>query len=78
MVGRLLKMTLSGWRPLAIGAGIAAGIAAVLVVRRERAALQATLDDYEAWWQHRDRVRSNGRATPPASSRERDIPQLFV
>jgi hypothetical protein len=77
MVGRFLKAILSGWRPLAVGAGIAVGIAAALVVRRERAALQAALDEYDAWWQHRDKVRANGNGTS-AAPRERDIPQLFV
>jgi hypothetical protein len=34
--------------------------AAVLVVRRQRAASRALLDPYEQWWRRRGAIRGNG------------------
>jgi len=59
MVERMVKASVTGWRPWAIGAALSMGCAALMVFRWQRAAVR-TLDSYEQWWQHRDRVRSNG------------------
>ena len=74
MIERVVKATVSGWRPWAIGAALSMAGAAFLLFRWQRNAL----DIYEAWWQHRDHVRANGHQPP---SRERDRSgnsQLFV
>ena len=50
------------FRALAIGVGLSIGCAAVLAWRWRRADSRA----YEAWWEHRERVRANGnRPHPP-------------
>jgi hypothetical protein len=78
MIRRTVKATVSGWRPWAIGAALSLGCAAFLFIRREMAASRALMDDYEAWWQRREKVRANGHQ-PPASEGDRsDNPQLFV
>jgi len=75
MVQRVVKATVSGWRPWAIGAALSLVGAAVLFARWQRNAL----DTYEAWWQHRDQVRANGHHQPPAGERDRSgSSQLFV
>jgi hypothetical protein len=72
---RVIKATVSGWRPWAIGAAaLSMAGAALLLFRWQRNAL----DTYEEWWRHRDHVRANGHR-PPA--RERSLsghPDLFV
>jgi hypothetical protein len=72
MVQRLVKATVSGWRPWAIGAAVSAVGAAFLFFRWQRSAL----DTYEEWWAHRDRARANGHQ-PPANDHTGN-PQLFV
>lgn len=79
MIERVVKVTVSGWRPWAIGAALSMAGAALLLFRWQRNAL----DTYEEWWQHRDHVRANGvRANghePPARERDRSgNSQLFV
>jgi hypothetical protein len=76
MVQRVLKATLSGWRPWAIGAVVSMGCAAFWFMRRQQRALHATLD-YEAWWQRREKARANGHRPPPHRDRT-DSSQLFV
>jgi hypothetical protein len=78
MVERFLKATLSGWRPWAIGATVSLGLAGFLFVRRQRAALQALVDDYETWWQHRERIRANGHPAAAPEADRPEPPQLFV
>jgi hypothetical protein len=74
MVERVVKATVSGWRPWAIGAALSMVGAAVLFVRWQRNAL----DTYEAWWQRRDHVRANGHRPPAAGTDRTGNPQLFV
>jgi hypothetical protein len=74
MVERVLKATVSGWRPWAIGAALSMVGAAVLFVRWQRNAL----DTYEAWWQHRDHVRANGHQPARPEGDRTGQPQLFV
>jgi len=66
MVQRLVRATVGGWQPWAIGAAISIGWA-LLVWRRQRSESRA----YEAWWEHRERVRANGSAP-------HHHPELFV
>jgi glutathione S-transferase len=74
MVERVLKATVSGWRPWAIGAVLSMAGAAFLFFRWQRNAL----DTYEEWWQLRERVRANGHE-PPARERDRSgNSHLFV
>lgn len=74
MVERVVKATVSGWRPWAIGAALSMVGAAVLFVRWQRNAL----DTYEAWWQHRDHVRANGHQPRAGEADRTGNPQLFV
>jgi hypothetical protein len=74
MVERMVKATVSGWRPWAIGAALSVGAAALLFVRWQRNAL----DTYEEWWQHRDRVRANGLQPPARKGDRPGNSQLFV
>jgi hypothetical protein len=74
MVERVVKATVSGWRPWAIGAALSMVGAAVLFVRWQRNAL----DTYEAWWQHRDHVRANGHQPRAGETDRTGSPQLFV
>jgi hypothetical protein len=78
MIRRVAKATVSGWRPWAIGAALSLGCAAFLFIRREMAASRALMDDYEAWWQHRAKIRANGHRPPPQPADRSDNPQLFV
>ena len=74
MIERVVKATVSGWRPWAIAAALSMAGATLLLFRWQRNAL----DTYEEWWQHRDHVRANGRE-PIARERDRPgNPQLFV
>jgi hypothetical protein len=75
MVQRVIKATVSGWAPWAIGAALSVSCAAILYFRR-RSAVGTSQDDYEAWWQRRERARANGDQ-PPESYRT-GSPQLFV
>ena len=74
MVERVVKATVSGWRPWAIGAALSVVGAAVLFVRWQRNAL----DTYEAWWQHRDHVRANGHQPSRSKTDRSGNSQLFV
>jgi hypothetical protein len=78
MSRRVMKETVSGWRPWAIGAAITLGCAAFLFIRREMAVSRAFMDDYEAWWQQRAEMRSNGHQPREHDSERSDKPQLFV
>jgi hypothetical protein len=78
MIRRVVKTTVSGWRPWAIGAALSLGCAAFLFIRREMAASRALMDDYEAWWQHRAKVRANGHQQPAGDGERSDNSQLFV
>jgi hypothetical protein len=83
MIRRVTKEAVSGWRPWAIGAALSLACAAFLFVRREMAASQAFMDDYEAWWQQRAKTRANGHQPPPrgrerSDSERSDNPHLFV
>jgi len=62
MVERMIKVTASGWRPWAIGAALSMAGAALLLFLKQRTASRTDADDiYEAWWQHREKVRANGK-----------------
>jgi hypothetical protein len=61
---RLVKATIGGWRPWAIGAALSIGCA-LLVWRRQRSAARA----YDDWWRQRERARANG---------DQRHPELFV
>lgn len=74
MVERMVKATVSGWRPWAIGAALSMAAAAFLFVRWQRNAL----DTYEEWWQHRERVRANGHQPSGREGDRSGNPQLFV
>jgi hypothetical protein len=74
MVKRVVKATVSGWRPWAIGAALSVAGAALLFCRWQRKAL----DTYEAWWQHRESVRANGHQRPPREGDRSGNSQLFV
>jgi hypothetical protein len=74
MVERVVKATVSGWRPWAIGAALSLVGAAVLFARWQRNAL----DTYEQWWQHRDQVRANGHQPAQSRADRNGNPQLFV
>ncbi len=74
MVERVVKATVSGWRPWAIGAALSMAGAAFLFFRWQRNAL----DTYEAWWQHRDHVRANGHQPPSREGDRSGNSQLFV
>jgi hypothetical protein len=76
MVDRVVKATVSGWRPWAIGAVLSIGCAAFAIFRMQRSAKLA-LDAYEEWWRHRDKVRSNGDQ-PPADGYRTGSSQMFV
>jgi len=77
MVERVIKATASGWRPWAIGAALSMAGAALLLVLKQRSASHTDADDiYEAWWQHRAKVRTNGDQ-PPTTNRGREG-HLFV
>jgi hypothetical protein len=65
MVERVVKASVSGWRPWAIGAVLSVGCAALMLFRWQREAMR-TLDSYEQWWQQRDRARANGDHARPA------------
>jgi len=78
MIRRVAKATVSGWRPWAIGAALSLGCAAFLFIRREMAASRTLMDDYEAWWQHRAKIRANGHRPSPQPADRSDNPQLFV
>jgi len=79
MVERVIKATASGWRPWAIGAALSMAGAALLLFLKRRSASSTDADDiYEAWWQHRAKVRTNGDQ-PPTTKRGREgNSQLFV
>jgi hypothetical protein len=73
----VIKATVSGWRPWAIGAALSMAGAAFLLFRWQRNAL----DTYEEWWRHRDHVRANGHRPHARERDERDRsgnPHLFV
>jgi glutathione S-transferase len=72
MVERVVRATTSGWRPWALGAAFSLGCAAFLLFRMQRSATRK-LDEYEQWWQQRDRIRANG-----GDSRGSENPHLFV
>ncbi|HEU4369080.1 MAG TPA: hypothetical protein VFV05_12735 [Methylomirabilota bacterium] len=76
MIQRVVKATVSGWRPWAIGAAFSMGCAAFLLFRRSRS--RPAGDDYEAWWHHREHVRANGDQPRPAGSHRAHNLQLFV
>jgi hypothetical protein len=77
MVGRQNKLT-SGWRPWALGAAaISMGCAAALFFLRRWASRASADEVYEAWWRHRDQIRSNGHR-PSAPSSRSENPELFV
>jgi hypothetical protein len=76
MIRRVMKE--GGWRPWAIGAALSLGCAAFLFIRREMASSRAFMDDYEAWWQQRAKMRSNGHQPGERGSERSDNPQLFV
>ena len=79
MVERVIKATTSGWRPWAIGAALSISGAALLLFFKRRSASHTDADDiYEAWWQYRAKVRTNGDQ-PPTTKRGREgNSQLFV
>lgn len=74
MVERVVKATVSGWRPWAIGAVLSMAGAAFLFFRWQRNAL----DTYEEWWQHRERVRANGHEPHAREGDRSGNSQLFV
>jgi hypothetical protein len=74
MVQRVVKATVSGWRPWAIGAVLSMAGAALLLFRWQRNAL----DTYEEWWQHREHVRANGHQPPKQGAERSGNSQLFV
>jgi hypothetical protein len=77
MVERKIKTTTSGWRPWALSAAtLSMGCAAVLFFLKRWASRASDDEVYEAWWRHRDKVRSNGQR--PSSGTGRENPQLFV
>lgn len=76
MVQRIVKATVSGWRPWAIGAALSMGCATLLFFRRTRAHTAA--DSYEAWWRHREHVRANGKQPPRADGHRAHNLQLFI
>jgi len=49
-----------GWQLWVLGAVVSTACAAVLVVRRHRAASRELLDPYEQWWRRRNAIRGNG------------------
>lgn len=78
MIRKAAKASVTGWRPWAIGAAISLGCAAFLFIRREMAASREFMDDYEAWWQKREKMRANGHKPETTGSDRSDTPQLFV
>ncbi|MGH7341622.1 MAG: hypothetical protein ACREKH_14110 [Candidatus Rokuibacteriota bacterium] len=75
MVQRVVKATVSGWRPWAIGAALSMGCAAFLFFRRTRS---TAADSYEAWWRHREDVRSNGEQPRRGDGHRAHNLQLFI
>ena len=79
MVGRVIKATASGWRPWAIGAALSMAGAAIVLVLKRRSASHTDADDlYEAWWQHREKARTNGDQPPTTDRGNEGNFQLFV
>jgi len=74
MIERVVKATVSGWRPWAIGAALSMAGAALLFFRWQRNAL----DTYEDWWERRDHVRANGHQPPAREADRSGNSQLFV
>ena len=62
MVERLVKSTRSAWGLWALGAALSTACAALLLLRRQRAARE--LDTYEQWWRRRAEIRANGDQNP--------------
>jgi hypothetical protein len=77
MVERVVKATLTGWRPWALGAALSMGLAALLVHRWQRAEWRKAEEAYQGWWRHRERARANGDQRPVGRDRA-DQAQLFV
>jgi hypothetical protein len=77
MVERILKATVTGWRPWAIGGVLSMGLAAFLLYRWQEAEWRKAEEAYQDWWRHRDRARANGDQ-PPAGRARAEQPQLFV
>jgi len=79
MFERVIKASASGWRPWAIGAALSMAGAALLLFVKQRSASHTDADDiYEAWWQRREKVRSNGDQPPKTSRGNEGNLQLFV
>lgn len=63
---------LGWWSLWALAAAVPLGCAAFLVTQWRRRP-----DDFETWWSHRERARTNGHDLPPARGRARRD-DLFV
>jgi hypothetical protein len=78
MAERTIKSTTSGWRPWALGAAtFSMACAAALFFLRRWASRAAEDEVYEAWWRHREQIRTNGHR-PPATTGRTENPELFV
>lgn len=77
MLDRVIKASVTGWRPWAIGTALSMGLAAFLLHRWQRAEWRKAEEAYQDWWQHRERVRGNGDQTPAGGHRS-ESSQLFV
>jgi hypothetical protein len=68
----------SDWRPWALGAATLSMACAAALFLLKRWVSRASADEvYEAWWRHRDQIRSNGH--PPSTTTGRsENPELFV
>jgi hypothetical protein len=79
MLERVIKVTASGWRPWAIGAALSLAGAAIVLFLKQRSASPTDADDlYEAWWQQRAKVRTNGDRPPTTDRGNEGNLQLFV
>lgn len=76
MVERVVRATVMGWRPWAIGAALSMGCAALMFFRRRRS--RTATDPYQEWWRRRDAVRANGDETSGPARHRAGSPQLFV
>jgi hypothetical protein len=54
-----VKSPRSDWRLWALGAALSTACAALVFLRRHRAAAR-DLDAYEEWWRRREQIRANG------------------
>jgi hypothetical protein len=68
---RLQTAKVGRWTLWTLAAALPLGCAAFFLAERRR------LNDLEAWWTQRERIRANGHALPPARERARRD-DLFV